>query len=371
MAERVKSRQAWRSVALLTAFLVAGCEIVPDPAAPETAATAASPAARHEARQPVALLAPLSGPNSTVGRSIANAVDLALAEGAGRRLRVTTYDTGEDPAAAARDALAAGHRLLLGPLLAEDVRVVAPLARAAGVPLISFSNDAGVAGQGVYLLGLTPAQSIERVVVHARGQGVERFAALVPAGRYGERAREALASAVQRSGGQVVAVRSYPRSPGAARAAARLLGGGAQAVLIADGARVAAEVAPAIRGVRILGTELWAAEPGLAGLNALHGAWFAAAPTAGFDQFRPRYRARFEDDPYRLASLGYDAAQLAAALAGSWPAGQPFPEASLRSRRFDGLDGPFRFWRDGVADRGLDVLEVGPGGTITVATSAS
>jgi hypothetical protein len=56
-----------------------------------------------------------------------------------------------------KQALADGNRLFLGPLLAEDVRAVAPVARRAGVPVIAFSNDVSVAGDGVYLMGFIPA----------------------------------------------------------------------------------------------------------------------------------------------------------------------------------------------------------------------
>ena len=93
------------------------------------------------------------------------------------------------PRAAANEALAEGNGLILGPLLAEDVRAVAPVARRADVPVIAFSNDVSVAGDGVYLMGFTPGQSIERVVAYARG--ARRRAASArwcPTGVYGERA---------------------------------------------------------------------------------------------------------------------------------------------------------------------------------------
>ena len=39
------------------------------------------------------------------------------------------------------------------------------------MPVISFSNDSSVAGNGVFILGTVPAQSIARVVEYARGKG--------------------------------------------------------------------------------------------------------------------------------------------------------------------------------------------------------
>ncbi len=59
---------------------------------------------------------------------------------------------------------------------------MAPVARKARVPVLSFSNDSSAAGGGVYLLGYSPAQSIERVVNYARATGITNFAGLIPSG---------------------------------------------------------------------------------------------------------------------------------------------------------------------------------------------
>ncbi len=50
-----------------------------------------------------------------------------------------------------------------------------------------------------------------------------------------------------------------------------------------------------------------------------------------------------------------------------WKIGAPFPEARLRSGEgYAGIDGAFRFGRDGVAERALEVQEVKAGGTTIV-----
>jgi outer membrane PBP1 activator LpoA protein len=117
-----------------------------------------------------------------------HAANLALADsGAGAGIRLTVYDTARGASRAANQALRRGTACSWGPLLAEDVRAVAPVARRADVPVVTFSNDVSVAGNGVYLLGFVPSQSIERVVRHARSAGVQRFAGLVPSGTYGQR----------------------------------------------------------------------------------------------------------------------------------------------------------------------------------------
>ena len=319
------------------------------------------------------MLVPLSGPNAALGQSLLNAANLAFFDTGGQRIRITAYDTSHGAAAAANEALADGSGLILGPLLAEDVRTVAPIAGRQGVPVVAFSNDVSVAGSGVYLMGITPGQSVDRVVAFARSRGVQRFGALVPQGVYGERARRALTEAVEAAGGSLTGIEAYDRSAaGLRQAAARLNARGrSDAVLIADGAQVAVQVVPTIRAVspqpRILGTELWATEGNIGAAVGLRGAWYAAPSDGNFAAFRQRYRARYNAAPFRLSTLGYDAVLLASRIAADWPIGRRFPERALHDAGgFAGVDGAFRFGRDGVAERALEVREVSAGGANVV-----
>jgi hypothetical protein len=143
-------------------------------------------------------------------------------------------------------------------------------------------------------------------------------------------------------------------------------------VLIADNPRIAVSAAATVRAgpsnqARILGTELWRGETTLTTAPTMRGAWFAAAPETMFNQLRARYRTRYGKTPYRLGSLGYDAVLLTVRVAREWRPGRPFPESELRSDEgFAGVDGAFRFGRDGVADRQLEVVQVNAGGFATV-----
>ncbi|MBY0583077.1 MAG: penicillin-binding protein activator [Sphingomonas sp.] len=325
-------------------------------------------------RQRVALLVPLSGSNAGVGQSLANATQLAVLDSRSDRLRITSYDTNQGAAAAAQKALADGNKLILGPLLADDVRAVAPIARRAGVPVITFSNDSAVAGNGTYLLGYSPGQSIARVVDYARSKGMTNFAGLVPNGLYGDRASTAFLRAVEQAGGQVLSLQTYDRAPGALTGAINRLAKNApyQAVLVADSGSVAATAVPILRkngggNAEILGTELWNSESAITSAPALTGAWFASVSDSLYRQYAAKYRARFGTAPYRLSSLGYDAVLLTVRIMRDWAIGAPFPEARLRDAGgFAGIDGAFRFGRDGVAERALEVQEIRPGATVTV-----
>jgi branched-chain amino acid transport system substrate-binding protein len=324
-----------------------------------------------ETRNRVAVLVPLTGRDAALGRSILNAANLALLDMGGERIRITAYDTAAGGAvAAANEAIAEGNGLILGPLLAEDVRLVAPIARENDVPVIAFSNDVSVAGNGVYVMGFNPGQAIDRVVGFARSRGASSFGALVPTNVYGERAARAMTRAVEGAGGRLIGIQTFDASAAGSRAAAtRLVAQGvADAVLLADVPRSILPAVPVVRQSspqpRLLATERWATETNIGANVALRGAWFAAPSDTLYNQFRTRYRARYTSAPYRLASLGYDSVLLAVRVAADWPVGRNFPARALREAEgFSGVDGAFRFGRDGVADRALEVREVTATGT--------
>ena len=358
--------------------LLAGCKVipkgVPDTPPPPTEAPSASTRPADQQRHRVALLVPLSGPNGAVGQSIANASTMALLDTNASNLRITTYDTaGGVPAAAAR-AIADGNRLILGPLASDDIVAVVATARQARVQVISFASNSISAARDVYIMGNVPSQSINRAVRYAKAHGATRFAALIPTGDYGRLAAMALQTAVAQNGGTMAAIESFDRANTSVASAVRRLRekGGYDAVLIADGARIAAQAAPLIKAgsgatTRIIGTELWSGEAAIGTVPALRGAIYAAVADTRFRQFAESYKTRFGTQPYRLATLGYDSVLLTLRVARDWRPGTSFPTARLADTGgFLGLDGPFRFGASGVIERALEVREARAGGATVV-----
>jgi ABC-type branched-subunit amino acid transport system substrate-binding protein len=357
------------------AGLLAACQVVPKTSGPATPTPPTNPddnvgpgLPTDTDRHRVALLVPQTGPNADVGMAIANATTLALLDSRTERVRITTYDTALGAAAAAKQAVADGNKLILGPLLSEDVTAVAPIARDAKVPVLSFSNDSGVAGNGVFIMGFVPGQSVERVVAFSRAKGHQRFGALVPKNVYGDRSAAAFRSAVAEAGGTLVAIESYDRSATAMSGAARRIAnaGAMDAVLIADSGGNAIRAVPVIKtsgNKQILGTELWNTDAALGSNAVMRGAWFASVSDGLYGQLASKYRTRFGKAPYRLASLGYDSVLLTVRIARDWKPGTNFPATRLLAADgFGGIDGIFRFNNRGIAVRALEVSEIGAGG---------
>lgn len=359
--------------------LLSACQVIPKTTQVETApAPDTTPSAdalpTDETRHRVALLVPLSGDNGAVGSSIANASTMALLDTGADNLRITTYDTTRGAREAARKAVADGNKLILGPLLGDEVAQVLTETRAARVPLITFSNDPVVAAPDVFVLGNIPDQSIERTVAYARGRGASRFAAIVPAGEYGRRAEAGLRSALAASGGELVAIESYDRGNTSIVSAAQRLKqkGGYDTVLIADSARLAALAAGELKprgtgATQLIGTELLSGDSTVTRNVALRGMWYSAVSDTRFKRFSDTYTQRFGGAPYRISTLGYDAVLLTLRVARDWKVGRAFPVSQLRDEGgFLGLDGAFRFGANGVVERALEVREVRNGEVVIV-----
>ena len=348
-------------IAGFAALAIAGCQSgrAPQPNLPLSPV----PGAKNK----VALIVPLTGVDGPIGTSISRAAALALVDTNNQHISLTVYDSATGAAAAAANqALAAGNELILGPLTAGDVRAVAPIARSASVPVIAFSNDRDVAGNGIFIMGTVPTESIDRVVEYAKGKGAKRLGGLVPKNLYGERISLGLLSAAQTAKIAIGGIQSYGPTAASVRSAAAALStkGKFDAVLVGDTTSTAAVAASSLRGVRILGTELWGNERSIGTAASLRGAWYAALPNDRFDQLVVRYRAKYAKTPFRLASLGYDAMLLTVRTTKYWEPGRPFPARQLIDREgFAGVDGIFRFGRDGIAERALEVRQVNASGT--------
>ncbi len=328
------------------------------------------------------LLVPLTGKDAALGRDLLDAAQLALFDVPSTDLELVPHDTGSGPDGAreaARSALAGGAELLIGPLLASATAAVAPLARERNRLVLSFSNDAGVAGGGVFVLGWRPEEQVERIVRHALEQGWRPLGLLAPDDGYGERAlgawrrtlgplREPAVEAVgiyPSSGDPAAAVRGFVERH--VRPGGGTVGPRADAILLADGGLRLRQVAALLSfygvepgSTRLLGTRLWLDDPAIPRDPTLHGARLAAPDPAAEAGFRRRFAAAFGREPQPLAAVAYDAVIAAAAAARG--ASRPDREALLAPQGHEGALGRFRLRSDGLAERALAVLELAPDG---------
>ncbi len=328
----------------------------------------------------VALLLPLSAPGATgrVAKAMKNAAEMAMIDAGKPEITLVVKNTAGTTTGArmaAQAALAEGARLILGPLKAENVRVVGEEARLRGVPVIAFSSRAEVAGNGVYLMSFLPSSEVDNVVRHAARTGKKRIAALIPESDYGRVVGRALKDAARKYGASIVAEERYVRTAYGLQAPAQRIGqtivsGGADALFFPEGPKLlrvggqvlgAAGVAP--NTAQLLGTGLWDT-PKIRTIGFAQGGWYAGVDPRLVNHFANKYRQTYGSTPPRLASLAYDATSLAIALKRYGG----FNDAAITNPEgFQGMNGLFRFRRNGLIERGLAILKVTPTGPVVVA----
>jgi hypothetical protein len=269
--------------------------------------------------------------------------------------------------------LSEGAELILGPLFAPSVREVAPVARAAGKPVIAFSTDTSTAGRELFLLSFPIENYVDRTINYAASKGKRSFAALVPENDYGRVAEGAFQQAAARNNIRVMTIEHYqPKAMAEAMQKIAALHDQIDSLFIAEQADAMQPMSQALiaagidgKKVQLLGTGLWN-DARVLKLPALQGAWFSAPENGGFNAFAARYRAKYQYDPPRIATLAYDAVSLAAALAHTQGSQRYSPNVLTNRAGFNGADGVFRFRPDGTNERGLAVLQINDGAAVPV-----
>jgi ABC-type branched-subunit amino acid transport system substrate-binding protein len=320
----------------------------------------------------IALLLPLSAPGETqnIARALQQAAELALKDLGGGSLIVK--DTGGTPdmaRVAAQTALDEGAGIILGPLLSTEVQAVSPVARSRNVNVIAFSSVSSVASQGTFLMSFLPDEEVSNVVRYAAAKGYRNISLLYPASQYGTAIEQALGRSVLSEGSTIVAAQSYPRQPTAvvqpaASIAASVSGQGA-ALLLPEGGQMLRSVGQALtsngvspRTTKILGTGLW--DDGLTRSTPIAlGGWYAGVAPQLVQAFEQKYVASYGVKPPRIASLAYDATAFAVNLQKT---GDVSEVGIANPTGFQGSNGLFRFREHGLIERGLAILQMGPGG---------
>lgn len=331
----------------------------------------------------VGVLLPFNNGSSAtraLAASMLKSAELAVYDSGNSEILLMSADEGTNPeasAAAARTLLDEGAEIIVGPLFAQAAQAVAPIARDHAVPVISFSTDRKVAGDGVYLLSFLAETEVHRVIAFAASQGRTKFAALVPGTVYGERVGDYFKEDVKAAGGTVTDVEKYaPNVSSISEPIHAVAASKPDAILIAQGGPLLRDIASSLAGsganqqqTKYLGTGLWddaatAHDPLLAG-------GYFAAPSPRIDApFIAKYKGVYGAAPPQLASLAYDAVSLVALLSTGKPYKRFTAQTLTDPNGFSGVNGIFRFRPDGTSERGLAVMTIGSDGEFSVVSPA-
>jgi branched-chain amino acid transport system substrate-binding protein len=345
-------------------------------------------AVRQPTTEPVkiALLVPLSGQYQDIGKQLLDAAQLALFHFNNPNIELLPIDTKDSAATAAEAAQKAVSEhvaLILGPLFSDATRAVVPIAQREGINVISFSNDKSLAGTGAFVMGLRPEQPASRTLRYVSHHfGIDRVALLLPEGKNGSATETEIASVIAGYNGQLALVKTqwYPtkitdpatlgpllRTTYSALRTGTFLGvpNKKPGLFIGDSGDNVQKIASvlATEGIapgeaQLIGIASWY-DPALLAMPSLEGAVFASLPKVKQDYFEQTlFMGTYHYKPRNLASFAYDGVALAATLRQPKGKGVITREMLTNPRGFVGVNGIFRLNNDGLAERGLEVVQI-------------
>jgi ABC-type branched-subunit amino acid transport system substrate-binding protein len=296
-------------------------------------------------------------------------------------IALDTKGTEDGARSATKAAISAGADVILGPILANNVRAATSEARRSKTPVIAFSTDQTVAGNGAYLLSFPPEAEVQRIVDYVSSTGATRFAFLGPDSAYGRRVKAAYEDRVKKNFGEVTAAETYQgndisvmQTP--AQKLARYHAEGEalardnnnttpmsfEAILLPEGGTALRSLAPLLpyydidpSDVQFMGTSRWA-DPDTVREPALSRGLFAGPDKDTQQPFLDAYDRTYGETASTLASLAYDAVMMGAYVADGDPK-KRYARAE-NQQGFYGVDGLVSFDSDGRPERGLAVYQI-------------
>lgn len=143
----------------------------------------------------IAVLLPTTGNAATSGREIRNGMELAVLQHSLNQLNVKFYDTNPDATAAINMAIADNPEIIVGPLFSSDAQTLRT-SKPDYMPAISFTSDANAVGDGVMTIALMPTNSVELIVREMFYDGIKNFIIMAPDSESGK----IMASTAKRAG---------------------------------------------------------------------------------------------------------------------------------------------------------------------------
>ena len=338
----------------------------------------------------VGLLIPKSGPNGQLGEELLRGAELALFEMRDPSIELLSFDTAGGPRAetAAREALAAGVDIVVGPLFSQSVVAARNVAGQRGVPMLALSNNLQIADRASWLLGYMPEQQIESLLGHALTAGHSKIAILAEESPFGRRLADHAVRRLRQLGmtPEVMMVLSPAQlaAEDQLKAAIRDFTGYVpleedeeapafadlppprfDAVVFAGGAEFALRTAPVLayydadsERVLYLGNAQWN-QRRLLMEPSLSGALFASRPTDQDARFNTLWTDIWANRPGTLARLSFDAMAMITMVARNKP---PRWRAALSSDSgFTGFSGAYRLFPDGSNRRAFELRRIEAG----------
>ena len=335
------------------------------------------PAVSTSSAVQVALLVPSGSGDAgdtLMAQSIENAARLAVNDLNGVKIDLRVYPTDASPASAAAAATKAaddGAKIILGPVFAQAANAAGLAVAPRGINVLSFSNNADIAGRNVFVLGQTFRNTAARLVSYAASQGKTKIVVVHDQTAAGEAGFKAISAAIAAAGSTLAGDASYEFSqkgvvaavPGIAQT---VRSSGADAIFYTSDSAGALPLVTQLmseNGVdpsvtQYIGLTRWDIPPTTLALPGVQHGWFAMPDPALAQQFAARYSAAYGSQPLPIAGLAYDGIAAIGALVKSGHADALSAGALTQGAGYVGVNGIFRLLPDGTNQRGLAIAQI-------------
>ncbi|MFV9927408.1 MAG: penicillin-binding protein activator [Candidatus Midichloria sp.] len=331
----------------------------------------------------IAVLLPLSGQYAGMGQSMLDAVQLASAELGSGKINMIAIDAGSTPESAANALSNIGNNIdaIIGPVLKGQMEIVNRHSRAKDIANIAFINDRDFVNLGnLLMLGMPIEQQMSRVISYAAQKGAKNIFTIIPNNSLGESIEALLldyknsneikdfitvkynetrsvintnfTQAVQELKNKMSALPNYfedaiillPQSGNFLRKVSQNF------EMLRD---------PNLKKIKVIcGSQFH--DSGPYSITWSNNPWFADVGLAARADFAARFRATNKYDPHHMASLAYDAVALILAVIEHDNNNLLVfnPKTLLNKAGFEGINGVFRFTKDGSGERLLSIFKI-------------
>ena len=117
----------------------------------------------------VLVLLPFSNKFRTIGEKIRKAIDLAVLESKNNNVKFIYFNTGYDFTSNDFQLILEklSPKLIIGPLLRENLIKIKSIVNNFKIPVFSFTNDNSLSENGIWALGFSPFDQINKIIDHA------------------------------------------------------------------------------------------------------------------------------------------------------------------------------------------------------------
>ena len=117
----------------------------------------------------VLVMLPFSDKYKSIGEKIRKAIDLAILQSQNKSIKFVYFNSGNDfnPNDLEITIEKLNPKLIVGPLLRENLIKIKPVINKYKIPVFSFTNDSSLSEKGIWVLGFSPFDQINKIIEYA------------------------------------------------------------------------------------------------------------------------------------------------------------------------------------------------------------